>query len=326
MTELIDRYVRQVGLYVPPRERAEIEAELRSQIQDQLDDRYGAAPSPEEITAVLVELGPPRQIAASYGSQQYLVGPELYPYLLLVLRYCWLVLPAVVIFLDVFEVLASAQTQTVTTLVLDPVLAALQTTLMFSAVVVLIFALIQRSGLDRQPQFAFDPASLPELDDPGVVDRLEVIFGAIFGAAVILVFLYWLRVGGLTLRFDLNNPGDVLPVPGIWLLLLIINSVFMIGVNLLALRLGRWNAGTWLLETVLEVFGAICLYFVIYQPVLEQIMATNADLAASRLDDLPELIVVLTVVFTLLTRGGRLVRLWNYHSSPPAPVTIPTNR
>ena len=55
--------------------RDSIEAELRSQIQDQLEDRYGDDPTEAEVAAVLAELGDPRRMAASYGGEQYLVGP-----------------------------------------------------------------------------------------------------------------------------------------------------------------------------------------------------------------------------------------------------------
>ncbi|MFN8419308.1 MAG: helix-turn-helix transcriptional regulator [Anaerolineae bacterium] len=85
--ELVERYVHQIGRYLPPKERAEIEAELRSsQIEDQLEDRYGAAPTLTEIGSVLTELGEPRQLASSYNREQYLVGPELYPIMMTILR------------------------------------------------------------------------------------------------------------------------------------------------------------------------------------------------------------------------------------------------
>jgi hypothetical protein len=89
MSELIERYVHQVGRYLPNKERAEIQAELRSQIQDQLDDRYEGAPTQADVAAVLKELGDPRRMAASYGGEQYLVGPDLYPVMMMVLRRGW---------------------------------------------------------------------------------------------------------------------------------------------------------------------------------------------------------------------------------------------
>ena len=71
MSELVERYVHQVGRYLPNKEREEIQAELRSQIQDQLDDRYEGAPTETDVAAVLKELGDPRRM-----NQQQDVGPK----------------------------------------------------------------------------------------------------------------------------------------------------------------------------------------------------------------------------------------------------------
>jgi len=49
MTELVERYVHQVGRYLPPQKRAEIEAELSSQINDQLDDRFAGRPTQQDV-------------------------------------------------------------------------------------------------------------------------------------------------------------------------------------------------------------------------------------------------------------------------------------
>lgn len=62
--ELIERYVHEVGRRLPKKQRADVEAELRSLLMDALEARAGAAPAagaPSEAdqAAVLVEFGPP---------------------------------------------------------------------------------------------------------------------------------------------------------------------------------------------------------------------------------------------------------------------------
>jgi ABC-type dipeptide/oligopeptide/nickel transport system permease subunit len=155
MSDLIERYIYQVVRYLPPKERTEIEAELRSLIADQLDDRYEDAPSQADIAKVLAELGDPRKMAASYQHEQYLVGPDLYPYLMMALRYVWLIAPSIVIFVKVFGALVALPQVSWMNLIVDTVLSAVQTTFMFSAVVILFFAIMQRSG--AKPQGAFNP-------------------------------------------------------------------------------------------------------------------------------------------------------------------------
>lgn len=311
MTELVERYVHQVGRYLSPKERAEIEAELRSQIQDQLDDRYNGSPSQADVVSVLVELGTPRQMAVSYSRDQYLVGPTLYPFMMIILRHGWLLVPATVIFLNLFGALVSAPTNTIFDLLIETAVAAVQATLIFSAVVVLIFALIQHSNVDLKDKEAFDPLNLPEVNDPGIVDRVEAAFGLAIGTLLTLVLLYWLQVGGLTLRFNLSDPGEVIPVSGVWMILLILIVVGQVIVQLLALRRNRWSVGLLLAQIVLELVGAVGLYFVVLQPVFERITTNPA------LTNLPAVIAAGLALLTLVSNGSKLVRLRNNSSPTP---------
>ncbi len=326
MNELVERYIHQVGRYLPQKERAEIEAELRSMIQDKLEDRYGGAPSQAEMASVLAELGDPRQMAASYGSQQYLVGPELYPYMMMILRRGWLIMPAIVVFVNIFGALVSAEETNLVGLFVKTLIEVFQMTFIFSAVVVSIFAVIQHSGAQlNEEKKAFNPLELPEVDNPISIDRFEVTFGIAFGTFFSVVLLYWLRVGGLTLRFDLNNPGEVIPVPLPWLILLVITAISMVILNLVALRRNGWTVALWLTETAMELLGGVGMYFVLYRPVYERIIA-----AAPALNNVPffgqapEIITVATVVVMLLSNGSKLVKLWNYRKSSVTPYIVQT--
>lgn len=307
MTELIDRYVHQVGRYLPAQTRADITAELRSQIQDQLDDRYPAEPTTEQVATVLRELGSPRQIAASYREPQYLIGPDLYPTLIEVLRYGWVIIPAVLVFLGIFgRVIAPTDTPIINWLV-ETLWATGQAALIFSGVVVLLFALVQRTGLNLASGAAFDPLTLPAVNDPRTVERRDISLSLAMGVIVMLVWLYFLRVGGLTLRFDITNPGTVLPVPSLWLVLFIVVGSTLIGLHLLVLRRNQWSAWLWLIETLLEVFGSICLYFIFYQPLL----AGRTPLP------LPEILAAGYAIGILVSHSGRLIALWKTRDDRP---------
>jgi hypothetical protein len=318
MSELLERYVHQVGRHLPAEERADIEAELRSQLQDQLEDRYGPAPTEDEVAAVLAELGHPRQMATSYRSDQYLVGPDFYPYMMMVLRPGWMLVPLIVTFLNMFSVLVSSEAVTVLSLLIEPLVAAVQATFVFSGLVILFFALAERTGVDmREAETPFDPAAdLPNVNDPGNVERYEPALAIAMGTFGILVFLYFLQVGGLTLRFNLNDPGDVIPIPTGWTILLLLLVAGQVAMHVLVLWRKRWSVGTWLTETVLEVFGVIPSYFVLYVPIAERIIRDNPDLADSWfLNNGPEIFAVLYASLTLLGRSVTLVRLWNYEQS-----------
>lgn len=312
MTDLVDRYVHQVGRNLPPRQRRDIEAELRSQIQDQLDDRFGGNPTPDDLATVLRELGEPRTLAARYAEDRYLVGPVFYPTLLSVLQYGWAILPPVVAFLSIFGALTAPEPVGVPRALLDAVLSAVQAGALFTGAVVLIFAIIERAAhAQRLPSAPFDPMTLPPVDDPGAVARFEVAFGIAFGVAFTLLLAYFLAVGGLTLRFNLSDPGDVIPFPAAWGVLLLLNSIAMIVLHTVVLWRNRWDYRLWALETAMEVFGSICLYFVLYTPLFGRLVVAHPDIATTPvLNTLPQLVVVTGAVLTLISRGAKLVALW----------------
>jgi hypothetical protein len=319
MHEMIERYVHQVGLYVRQKERAEIEAELRSQIQDQIDDRFEGPPTTADIAAILKQLGDPRTMAASYSGDQVLVGPELYPFMMTVLRIGVPLMPAAVVIANVVGAALSTETVDWFSLLISSLFAAVQAALIFFAAVVLIFAILQRSGAEvrAKAKADFDPYALPSIDDPSGVDRLESGIGIAIGTLVSIAIVYFLQVGGLTLRFNVTDPGDVLPVPTGWLLTLLISVVSNVALNLWALVRQRWTFVTWLAQSLVEFVGAIALYFAIYTPVAERIIATSPELAERLpIAELPWIITLFAVLTIVLMNGVRLIRLWQRRSGP----------
>lgn len=321
MNDLITRYVHQVGLYVSPRERTDIERELRSQIQDQLDDRYPTAPTQQDIIAVLKQLGDPRTIAASYGGEQYLVGPELYPFLLTVLRIGLPLVPSAVVITNFVGALLDPAGGDWFTLLIGSIFTAVQAVLIFFAVVVLIFTVLQHSGeaLQQAVEAEFDPAKLPPVDDPAAVDRMESGGGITLGTLVCIAIVYWIQVGGLTLRFNLNDPGEVLPVPIIWLIVMLISTSGNVLLNLWALLRRHWTLGFWLMQMVVDLVGAISLYFVIFMPLVEWLTQTQPELAANfPLAQIAGSITLLSVLLVVLISGGKWIRMWQYQQGTPS--------
>lgn len=84
----IERYVHAVTHRLPESQRADIDKELQSLIADMLDDRLqGRAATDQDIEAVLLELGDPNRLADRYrGKARFLIGPELYPTYITVLK------------------------------------------------------------------------------------------------------------------------------------------------------------------------------------------------------------------------------------------------
>src|SRR5271154_5747200 len=88
--ELLDRYLESVRKYLPWQRQDDIIAELRANLESQLEDKEAELGRPlttAEAEAWLKQIGPPIQVAARYQPQQYLIGPSLFPIYLYVLKF-----------------------------------------------------------------------------------------------------------------------------------------------------------------------------------------------------------------------------------------------
>lgn len=80
--KLVKRYLEQVETWLPDSADKDVLEELQSTIEAHIDDfeeEQGRAPDDQDIARILKSIGSPRAVAASYGKQLYLIGPELYP-------------------------------------------------------------------------------------------------------------------------------------------------------------------------------------------------------------------------------------------------------
>jgi len=78
---LIDRYIAEVGRHLPEKDRSDIEAEIRSLIEDMLEERGRTVKTADEKVRAetLEQLGDPQLLAAKYSPpKRYLIGPEWY--------------------------------------------------------------------------------------------------------------------------------------------------------------------------------------------------------------------------------------------------------
>lgn len=310
MSDLIARYVHQVGRYLPPKQRAEIEAELQSQIQDQLDDRYAGTPSAADTAKVLAEFGHPYKIAASYLGDRYLIGPQVYPFMMMVLRPGWLIVPSIILFLSIFGAVTTTQPVGWASWLFETVASVFLGVLLFSALVVMCFAFIEQTYPKLRAQTAFDPLTLPKVDDPRAVDRVEAAFGLAIDGVVMLIAVWSLR------ETAAGTPQGWLHIPQGWLVLFILDGIAMGVMQIIGLRRNQWNTTLWLAQTLFELIGSICLYFVLYQPALNLIVASHPDIQGLPLMmRIPEILVTLTAIGTLFGRGKRAMRLVNYSNT-----------
>ena len=84
--EQIERYVYAVVRQLPAKQRGDIELELKSLINDMLEERCGdVTPTERDVNVVLAELGKPSELAARYDpdggtlSDRSQILPQIYP-------------------------------------------------------------------------------------------------------------------------------------------------------------------------------------------------------------------------------------------------------
>ncbi len=89
---LLDRYVIEVGKHLPRKNRVDIEREIRSSLEDMLEDRSKESGQPVDDALILDLLrgyGAPETVAATYLPERYLIGPRLYPFFSMVVKIVW---------------------------------------------------------------------------------------------------------------------------------------------------------------------------------------------------------------------------------------------
>jgi hypothetical protein len=87
--DLLERYLQAIGQYLPASTRDDVLAELRANLQAQIDDRAEELRRPltdHETADILLAHGQPELVAARYLPQRSLIGPALFPLYQLTLR------------------------------------------------------------------------------------------------------------------------------------------------------------------------------------------------------------------------------------------------
>ncbi len=193
--DLIERYVHTMGRRIPKKLRADIEKELTSLIQDELDAKTkGQPPSEEDIVAILKKMGHPSQVAAQYNSQgKGLIGPGFLDIYFMVLR---IVLGAVALGLAISTVIQILQTPLQTGMLLAGLLGEfISAGLGAVGALTIIFALIERNAAGSlKPDLHKDwnPKDLPPL--PRDVDKIKIsesVVAMVFIITGVIIFNFF---------------------------------------------------------------------------------------------------------------------------------------
>jgi hypothetical protein len=176
--DLVERYIEAVKFWLPKKLKEDVAAELTEDIRSQIEEaeqEKGRKLSEDEVAAVLKARGNPLYVASRYLPQHTLIGPELYPLYIFVLK-----IVAAICFipplLGTFLFDSDAR--------LPNAFASPTYSLLVSfAIVTIIFAVIERRGLNPAKSQNWNPKSLRPVADRNRIKRSTSV-GDIIGCLI----------------------------------------------------------------------------------------------------------------------------------------------
>jgi hypothetical protein len=304
--EMIDRYVNEVGEHLPRKTRMDIEMELRSLLQDALEEQSDGEPTPKIAAAMLKDFGPPETIAARYRPDEVLIGAQLFPIYRQVLTIVLTILGIVHLVLLGLTLWGSSSN-----IINDIISAGLsfgRAAFIAAGSITLVFAAIERLAGDSleipDPETAeWDPYNLPPVKDPDRINRGEMLVEVV----ITFLFVAWLASAtnwvsgakfgaegtGIWVLFSLEFAQFIPWLIASWLLDIVLKTAVLIQ--------GRWSRVTRLLELGTSLFGFYVLYLIYQNGTIFSIPGFNT-LAQPVL-----VIIMLIAALDLLSKVARLI-------------------
>ncbi len=260
--DLIDRYLHAVRWALPAAKADDIIAELRDDLVTRKEDREQSLGRPltkDETSALLKEVGHPLIVAARYRPQQWLIGPDVFPFYLFVMRIMVLIIVGIDVAIGVARALFGdgAPLQ-----VLGQTWGSIWMSLLLNvAIVTIVFAVMERSGFPAEHLRKWRPEQLPD-----VKDKRKSAWESVFEVAAGVVFLLW-WTGVIHFPFRSAGPDfRVEPAPVIFQLywpILALAAARLVQ-NLIDWLQPRWKAVRGTLA-VLTTAAGLALLALIYQ-------------------------------------------------------------
>jgi len=293
--KIIDRYVAEVGKKLPlVKGRKDIEDELRSTLEDMLEDRAGkSGKAADDALALelLKEYGAPQKIAETYNPNPYLIGPRMFPFFLMVLK---IALAAVALGLTIATGIQIMQQSPMTAMDLMSmigkwILNVLSAWVAAFGNIALIFALIERftpiRDFDLGEGEEWNPASLMKEPEPSDVKIWEPILAIVFTFIAISIFNFNPQLIGI--YYLDGNEWQVVPILSEaffrWLPFMNFAWLAEIVLNVMLLRAGRWQLPTRIFSIGIKLFNAGILFMLITGPSI--LLLTPETLIASGMTD-----------------------------------------
>jgi hypothetical protein len=236
--DLMERYMAAIRRNLPAARADDIAAEIAEDLESRREDREAALGRPltrDEVGAMLRSFGHPLVVAARFRSHQYLIGPEVYPFYLFVMKIALALGAALVVGVAIVG-LALGDSNLVRA-VAQAAEGLLSYGLFAIAVVTIIFAVLERAGFPAGHLARWTPEQLPDpLDKPQSQweSAAEVGLGLAF-------LLWWTGVVRIPQLWGAQAPIEAAPVwDRFYLPILLLLSAQLL-VNLVKWLRPRWR-------------------------------------------------------------------------------------
>ena len=334
---LIDKYIAEVGNYLPRKQRVDIEAEIRSTLEDMLEERKqaGSPATDAQVIELLKEYGAPRKVAESYVGPNYLIGPRVYPIFELVTRIVMIVLFSLaLVALGLGLAKSSLTGPDILKTVGESSLGLLGGMITAFGNIVLVFAILERvlPAKEFEEEEEWNPAELAREPDPDRVKFGEQIFESFFLVLFLVIFNLYPGIIG----FGFFNENDWVFISPVlteaffsylpWLNILIL---LQLGFNVILLRRGWWNTGLRVANIILELAGIALAIAMLRGPDL--VSLTSTQLAGTPLEDsaqffitianlIPTLVLTIVIIVSSIEVAQMVYKIMRSRPSSPYPV------
>lgn len=274
--DLLDRYLQAVKKHLPWQRQDDIIAELRANLEAQLEDKEAAMGRPltaGEAEAWLKQIGPPMQVAARYQPQQYLIGPGVFPMYWYVLRIAFLWAIIIYSIVSAVQIVLQAPSGTA---VLDAVLRVPGVLMTVAVWVTLVFAAIEFAVTrypDKCPAIAgisadWTPASLPPVEKQAAGGKKprsfalavgEVVFGFLLLVWLLLIPQHPILLLGPGVAHLHASPFQLAPVWWVFFWWIVALNVVQLGWRCVDLARGTWQDPRPVQQIVVKAMGLVPL-------------------------------------------------------------------
>lgn len=263
---LVDRYIYAVSKRLPQKQRADIEKEIRTLIDDMLEEYSQEETEEGRVSKVLLALGDPEKLADNYReSKRYLIGPERFDNYLFLLK---VVSYAILLGVSIAAIVGGFFDSPISIpKVVASYIATLAGALMQGfAWVTIGFAAAEYFGMELKDKDLvkgeWSLTSLPQIPEKEqLISPVGSVFGILFGALFTSIFYFAPQV--FAAYFSKGEQGfSYIPVFNLEVLSrykYLIIVVFVLGIlkEIFKLIEGRWNLRLSIILTILATASMV---------------------------------------------------------------------